>query len=153
VSGVVHQISVSGGGVPKSAVDSSYVGPLGLLEDAHTESFHGGPEKALCLYSLEIIRQLQSDGHPLAPGSAGENLTVAGVDWDLVTPGTRWQIGHEVEIEITHYTTPCNKNSRWFVDGDISQMNQQIYPGRSRVYARVISEGAIRVGDQFEVTD
>ena len=153
MSGVVQQISVSGGGVPKTAIAGGYVGSSGLIEDAHLEPFHGGLEKALCLYSLEVIQQLAAEGHPITPGAAGENVTVEGVDWELVKPGTRWQIGAEVAIEITHYTTPCKKNSRWFVAGDISQMNQQIHPGRSRVYARVISEGEIRVGDQFEATD
>lgn len=66
-----------------------------------------------------------------------------------MAPGTTWSIGDEVEIEVTHFTTPCNKNSRWFADGDISRMNQQIHPGKSRVYARVLTEGAIRPGDQF----
>lgn len=142
-------MSVSSGGVPKLPIESGYVGPLGLLDDGHTESFHGGAPKALCLYSLEVIEDIAGDGHSLAPGAAGENVTVRGVDWDEVVPGTRWLIGDEVEIEITHFTTPCAKNSRWFSDGDISRINQQLHPGRSRVYARVLTVGVIRPGDQF----
>ena len=83
------------------------------------------------------------------PGAAGENVTVTGVDWNAVVPGTRWLIGDEVEIEITHFTAPCKKNSRWFADGDFSRMNQQLHPGRSRVYARVLTEGVIQPNDQF----
>jgi MOSC domain-containing protein YiiM len=149
VSGVVHQVSVSAGGVPKSSIESGYVGPLGLLDDGHNDSFHGGPDKALCLYSLEVIEAIASEGHSLVPGAAGENVTVRGIDWSQVSPGTRWSIGDEVEIEVTHFTTPCSKNSRWFADGDFSRMNQQIHPGNSRVYARVLTEGVIRPGDQF----
>ena len=150
MSGVVHQVSVSPGGVPKSAIASGYVGPLGLLDDGHTGAFHGGANRALCLYSLEVIESLAREGHSLAPGAAGENVTVRDVAWTEVTPGTRWLIGDEVEIEITYYTAPCQKNARWFVDGDFSKMNQELYPGRSRVYARVLTEGVIRPGDQFE---
>lgn len=149
VTGVVHQVSVSAGGVPKHSISSGYVGSLGLLEDSHNDSFHGGPDKALCLFSLEVIEAIAREGHSLAPGAAGENVTIRGIDWSLVTPGTRWSIGDEVEIEVTQFTTPCNKNSRWFADGDISRMNQQIHPGKSRVYARVLTEGVIRPGDQF----
>jgi MOSC domain-containing protein YiiM len=149
VSGVVHQVSISPGGVPKLPIDSGYVGPLGLVDDGHAESFHGGADKALCLYSLEVIEGLASEGHSLAPGAAGENVTVRGIDWNEVAPGTRWLIGDEVEVEVTHFTPPCNKNSRWFADGDFSRMNQQPHPGRSRVYARVLTEGVIRPGDQF----
>ena len=149
MSGVVHQVSVSAGGVPKLAIDSGYVGSLGLLDDGHTESFHGGPDKALCLYSLEVIEELAAEGHSMAPGAAGENVTVRGVDWSEVAPGTKWLIGDEVEIEVTHFTTPCQKNSRWFADGDFSRINQQLHPGRSRVYARILTEGVIRPGDHF----
>jgi MOSC domain-containing protein YiiM len=149
MNGVVHQVSVSAGGVPKLPIDRGYLGPMGLLEDGHTESFHGGVDKALCLYSLEVIEGLAGEGHSLAPGAAGENVTVRGVDWTEVGPGTRWLIGDEVEIEVTHFTAPCQKNARWFADGDISRISQQLHPGRSRVYARVLTEGVIRPGDQF----
>jgi MOSC domain-containing protein YiiM len=142
-------VSVSAGGVPKLPIESGYVGPLGLLDDRHTESFHGGADKALCLFSLEVIESISSEGHSLAPGTAGENVTVRGIDWNEVRPGTRWLIGDEVEVEVTHFTAPCNKNSRWFADGDFSRMNQQHHPGRSRVYARVLTEGVIRPGDRF----
>jgi MOSC domain-containing protein YiiM len=149
MSGCVHQVSVSSGGVPKRAIDSGYVGKLGLLDDRHTDRFHGGPDKALCLFSLEVIEGLATEGHAVVPGAAGENVTVAGVDWNAVVPGTRWLIGDEVEIEITHFTAPCKKNSRWFADGDFSRMSQQLHPGRSRVYARVLTEGVIRPNEQF----
>ena len=149
MTGAVHQVSVSNGGVPKLGIESGYVGRLGLLDDKHTDPFHGGPDKALCLYSLEVITGLAHEGHSIAPGAAGENVTVSGVDWAKVNPGTRWLIGDEVEIEITDYTTPCKKNSRWFTDGDFSRMGQQLHPGQSRVYARVLSEGVIKRGDQF----
>ena len=41
--------------------------------------FHGGPLRAVSLYSLELIEALQAEGHPIAPGAMGENLTMAGV--------------------------------------------------------------------------
>jgi MOSC domain-containing protein YiiM len=153
VSGIVHQVSVSAGGVPKLAISSGYVASLGLLDDGHTESFHGGADKALCLFSLEVIEELGREGHSLAPGAAGENVTVSGVDWAEVAPGTKWLIGDEVEIEVTHFTAPCSKNSRWFADGDFSRINQQLNPGRSRVYARILTEGVIRPGDHFTSAD
>ena len=149
MSGEVHQIAVSGGGVPKLPIEAGFVDLSGLIDDGHFEAFHGCPDKALCLYSLEVIESLAAEGHSIVPGSAGENVTVRGVDWTRVVPGTRWLIGKEVEIEVTHFTAPCKKNSRWFSDGDFSRMSQQQYPGRSRVYARILSEGVISRGDEF----
>jgi len=99
---------------------------------------------------LDVTDDLAHEGHSQAPGVAGENVTVRGIDWIMVAPRTRWLIGDEVEIEVTHYTVPCTKNSRWFADGDFSRLSQKLNPGRSRVYARVLTEGVIRPGDQFE---
>ncbi|MGH8927781.1 MAG: MOSC domain-containing protein [Acidimicrobiia bacterium] len=149
MNGRVHQVAVSDGGVPKLAVAGGYVGPTGLLGDRHNEPSHGGPNKALCLFALEVIEAVAAEGHSLFPGAVGENVTLAGVDWSLVKPGSRWRIGDEVEIEITSYTIPCKTNARWFLGGDFSRINQQLHPSSSRVYARIVTEGVIRPGDQF----
>jgi MOSC domain-containing protein YiiM len=56
-----------------------------------------------------------------------------------------------LEIEVTHYATPCSKNARWFVDGRYNRMHENRHPGESRVYARVISGGVMRAGDAVEL--
>ena len=54
--------------------------PAGLEGDRHrNRKLHGGPDRALCLFSLERIEALQAEGHPIEPGTLGENLTLA--DW------------------------------------------------------------------------
>ena len=35
----------------------------------------GDPGRAVCLFSMERILQLQKEGHPIDIGSTGENLT------------------------------------------------------------------------------
>jgi MOSC domain-containing protein YiiM len=109
--------------------------------------------RAVCLFSTEVIAGLQSEGHPIFAGAAGENLTVSGVDWTAVAPGSKWSIGDEVEIEITSYTTPCSKNAAWFVDGQFSRISPSLHPGWARVYAKVLTEGSIASGDQFTRID
>ncbi len=151
MSGVIHQINISTGGVPKLPVEEAEVTNLGIVGDGHNDRVHhGGPEAALCLFSLEVIGSLQGEGHPIFPGAAGENLTIGGVEWQGMTPGTRWKLGGEgVEIEISGYTTPCVKNSGWFIGGDFMRMHQGRYPGSSRVYARVLTPGRLRTGDSI----
>ena len=142
----VFQVNVSPGGVPKRAVASAHLGPLGLEGDAVDHPrIHGGPERAVCLYGLERILALQEEGHPVFPGALGENLTIVGLDWDLVVPGTRWSVG-EAEIEVTKYTTPC-KTTAPFVSGDLKRFHQDHSPGWSRVYARVVQPGRVVAGD------
>lgn len=145
----IFQINISQGGVPKLAVRDGEVTELGLVGDVqkHTK-VHGGPTRALCLYSLERILALQAEGHPIFSGSTGENLTLTGLDWDAVVPGARLRLGDTVEIEVTKYTEPCPEITGSFVGGDASRMAQDKHPGWSRVYARVLTPGSICVGDK-----
>jgi len=145
----IFQINISAGGVPKLPVRSAEVTELGLVGDAHNNTkVHGGPMRALCLYSLERILALQAEGHPIFPGSTGENLTLAGLDWDAAVPGARLRLGDTVEVEVTKYTEPCPKITASFAGGDISRMAQAQHPGWSRVYTRVLTPGHIAIGDK-----
>lgn len=150
----VHQISVSDGGVPKRPVFEARVGKTGVERDRQENlKYHGGPDRAVCLFSLELIERLQDEGHSIDAGLSGENLTLSGLEWELVRPGVRLSIGPDVELEVTSYTTPCGKNGRWFRDGDFSRISQAAHPGWSRVYARVLREGVIRPGDVITLRD
>jgi MOSC domain-containing protein YiiM len=147
-SGRIVQISVSPGGVPKRPVASARVTTMGVQGDAQrNRRHHGGPERALCLFSEERIRALRAEGHPIQPGSIGENLTIEGIDWSRVTPGICLQLGDDVVAEITRYTSPCFNIRASFRDGDESRVSQKRHPGDSRVYARVLREGTITTGD------
>ncbi len=80
--GSVFQINLSDDGVPKRAVRCAELTTFGLVGDSQRHpDIHGGPNRAVCLYSLEQILNLQSEGNPIFPGSIGENLTLAGLDW------------------------------------------------------------------------
>ena len=151
--GAVTSINVSSGGVPKKRVADAKVSLLGLENDAQNDKkHHGGPERAVCVYSLERIRALQAEGHPIDVGTAGENVTVEGVDWELVVPGARFRLGEEVLLEVASFTRPCKTIRDSFTDGIFTRISQKLHPGWSRVYARVLSEGAIRFGDAVELT-
>jgi MOSC domain-containing protein YiiM len=151
-TGVLASINASGGGVPKRRIGDARVSRLGLLGDAQDDKVHhGGPERAVCIYSLERIRDLQREGHPIDVGTAGENLTLEGIDWDLVVPGVRVKLGDEVVLEVASFTAPCKTIKASFIDGEFVRISQKLHPGWSRVYARVVSEGEIRFGDHVEV--
>ena len=143
----VHQISVSNGGVPKLAVMEAMIRRVGVEGDRQRNpDIHGGPDRAVCVFALEVIQALQGEGHSIAPGSTGENLTLAGLDWSAFKPGDRIRIG-SVRLEFVSYTAPCVHNGRWFLNEDFSRISQKKYPGWSRMYARVLNEGLVRRGD------
>lgn len=147
IRGVVHQLSISPGGVPKTAVPRTAIGPLGLEGDAHHDPRHGGPDRAVCLFSLDVIERLRAEGHPISPGSIGENVTVRGVDWASVAPGGRFVFDGGVELEVTQYTTPCSTIRGSFAGAEFRRVKQDVHPGESRVYARVTRGGAVSQGD------
>jgi MOSC domain-containing protein YiiM len=151
-TGRIRSVNISKGGVPKNPVTDAQVSRAGLLGDAHNDTEgHGGPDRAVCIYSHELIASLQREGHPIDVGSAGENLTVEGVNWDLVVPGARIRCGDEVELEVASFTSPCKTIKASFIDGDFKRISQKVHPGWSRVYARVVTEGKIRHGDPVQV--
>jgi len=152
VRGVVLQVSISDGGVPKLPVASVGLTFDGLVGDVQRDrKHHGGPDRAVCVFAAEVIDRLGEDGHSLFPGAAGENVTVRGIDWTRVVPGSTWRIGESAVIQVTGYAAPCKTNARWFAGGKFRAMSQKKFPGRSRVYARVVSEGQIAPGDAFEL--
>lgn len=148
----IHQINLSNGGVPKLPTHSAEVTLSGLAGDRQNDvEHHGGPERALCLYALERITALRGEGHPILPGSTGENLTLAGLNWAQVIPGTRLLIGEEVVVEITKYTLPCAKITGSFAGGDADRIAQEHHPGWSRVYAKVLVPGRLHTGDNVYI--
>lgn len=150
-AGRVVGLQRSGGGVPKMGVERTRVLLTGMEGDWQRDRrHHGGPDRALCLYSMELIDALVAEGHPIAPGTVGENVTIEGVDWRDMRPGARVTIG-TVEVELTDFAAPCRTIRESFAGERFKRISEKLYPGWSRVYARVTKEGEIEVGDAVRV--
>jgi MOSC domain-containing protein YiiM len=149
--GRIAQINVSPGGVPKLPVEAARVTEWGIEGDSQRDTQdHGGPERALCVYSLERIEALRREGHPIMPGMIGENLTVEGMNWPGIAPGDCFLLGDRVLIQVTRYTSPCQNIATAFRDGNYARVSQKRHPGDSRVYCRVLTGGTIRRGDAVQ---
>lgn len=141
-------MNLSRGGVPKRPVPEARLTPLGLDGDAvRHPRIHGGPTRALCLYAQERLDALREEGHPVFAGALGENLTLEGLDWDLVVPGARLEVGDGALVEVLSFTTPCRTIAPYFAAGGFDRVHQDKFPGWSRVYAGVVREGVVREGD------
>jgi MOSC domain-containing protein YiiM/GNAT superfamily N-acetyltransferase len=152
MDGRVLQVNVSPGGVPKRPVDRAWVGPLGLEGDRHRhDTVHGGPHRAVALLGIEAIGRVQADGHPIAPGSVGENLTTEGIELATLPIGTRLAVGERLLLELSAPANPCDVIGASFRGGKSGRISIITHPTDSRMYARTLVEGAVRPGDPIRV--
>jgi MOSC domain-containing protein YiiM len=152
-AGIIVSLNRSNGGVPKTSVQDAWASMNGMEGDRQRDRrYHGGPDRALSLYSLELIEQLQREGHPIVPGAAGENVTVGDIDWREMTPGRRLTLG-DVSVELTSFAAPCKTIRDAFADRQFTRISDKLHAGWSRVYARVLEEGLLQVGARVMLLD
>jgi len=152
--GRVLQVNVSRGGVPKRPIERAWVGRLGLEGDGHTEPepMHGGPDQAVCIYTIESVARVLADGHEAFPGAYGENLTLEGIELGELREGDRLAIGEDgLLIEIAAFANPCQTIAHYFEGRQIARISARIHPEDARRYARVLAEGPVAAGDRVEV--
>lgn len=131
------------------------LGRLGLNGDQVAEKrVHGGPDKAVCVYSADRYPHwrdtLAEPGFGAAGFGAagfGENFTVTGLDESTVCLGDRWRIG-SATVEVSQPRQPCWKLARRWKRKNLTLLVQQT--GYTGWYVRVIEEGTVGPGDSIE---
>ena len=152
MSAEVHSINVSSGGVPKSKVESADIMKKGVEGDFNRfrDGRGGNTDRAVCIFSLELIQRLKDEGHPIEIGSTGENLTIRGVEWESLSEGTRLEIG-DVVLELSEPCAPCSKIGESFIDRRFDRVDHDQEYGWSRWLARVLREGRVTIGDSVNI--
>ena len=152
MSGEVHSINVSSGGVPKSKVESADIMKKGVEGDFNRfrDGRGGNTDRAVCIFSLELIQRLKDEGHPIEIGSTGENLTIRGVEWESLSEGTRLEIG-DVVLELSEPCAPCSKIGESFIGRRFDRVDHDQEYGWSRWLARVLREGRVTIGDSVNI--
>ena len=148
----IFQISVSKGGKPKLPIHDDLVTFTGLTSDSqNNKDKHGGTERALCLFSLEKLLEIQKAGLAVFPGAMGENITTFGLDWDSLKVGDKLSLGKKVKIEISLKGGPCKNISQYYTENTHHNIDETVFNSWSRFYARVLEEGIINIGDKIEL--
>jgi len=151
-SGAVSQLNSSAGGAPKTAVESAEITATGMAGDVQrTRRHHGRPWQALCLWSGDVINGLAAEGHPVHPGSAGENITIDGLDWMALHAGALLTVG-DMTCRLSAPATPCVNIADSFLDRDFKRIDHDLHPGFGRWYAAVVTPGVVRKGDKVAIT-
>lgn len=145
MAAVLVQINVSQGGMPKLPIPEAQVRFNGIAGDRQRiPHVHGGPDRAVCIYSEELYQWLNEQGVAVSAGQIGENFTTRGLDLSALNRGDRLRIGGCI-VEITKVRTPCNQLRKW--DADLPE----IIIGRSGWMAKVIQAGIVRAGIPIEI--
>ncbi|MEZ5407127.1 MAG: MOSC domain-containing protein [Acidimicrobiales bacterium] len=146
--GEVVQLARSGGGVPKAPVAELGIGWGGADGDRQANrKHHGRPWQALCLWSADVIDALRAEGHPVAPGGAGENVTVRGLDWAAIRPGLRLRLG-SAECVVSAWAEPCRNIAHCFAERNFRRIDAAKGPV-ARAYATVTRPGSVAAGDEI----
>jgi len=135
------------GGVPKPSVQLLNILDHGCVGDKQNDTMHhGGPNRAVCLFSSEVVNRLHNEGHPIYPGSVGENILVQGIPWDVISIGTQFHF-NQVILEITSDAPPCRTIKDSFLNEEFKCISAKIYPHSTRWYAKVIQSGEVVTGE------
>jgi MOSC domain-containing protein YiiM len=156
MTGIIVQVNVSQGGIPKHAIPSGELTPAGVAGDSWRYRFHGGPKQAVLLITLEGIEELVAQGFPLHPGALGENLTTQGLDRHALRFGQRLQVG-DATIELTKMRQPCATLNVYGTGVQAAMYDARVAKGDpesplwglSGFYASVVQPGTVRPGDMI----
>jgi MOSC domain-containing protein YiiM len=95
----------------------------------------------------ETLQGLGGEGFRVAPGEMGEQIVLSGIDLVDLAPGSRVQFGESAEIEIVEPRNGCDRFEH--IQGKAPALAKR----RLGVIARVVTSGAIRVGDAVKVVE
>lgn len=125
-------------GTPKRNVNEANLKTgWGLEGDAHAADWH----RQVSLLAKESINKMRARGLNVRPGSFAENLTTRGIDLLSLPIGSWVRVGDEVILEITQHGKICHDRCAIYY-----QAGDCVMP-REGIFARVIHEGRVRVGD------
>jgi MOSC domain-containing protein YiiM len=120
-----------------------YVSKVNLDGDGQADLInHGGVDKAVLAYSADHYPKWREELHiPDMPfGAFGENLTISGLNEELVCIGDTFRIG-PVKLEVSQPRQPCWKLARRWRMHELTGL--VIRNGRSGWYFRVLEKGNI----------
>lgn len=140
-------------GIVKAPIEGTViVSANGLLGDAQADLVnHGGPDKAVCVYSTDHFPYWEERlGRELQFGAFGENFSLAGwneSDWCI---GDKVQIGSAL-LQISQPRQPCFKLAARYETPELADWVATT--GLTGFYFRVLRDGEVRAGDEAAVVE
>lgn len=105
---------------------------------------HGGPDKAVCVYSGSHYNYWEDVlGVELPHAAFGENLTVSNMEEDQVCIGDIFQAGTAL-VQVSQPRQPCKTLAARYGRNDLVKL--VVESGRTGFYFRVLKEGVVEKG-------
>ncbi len=142
LTGIVKAICVSDiRGIEKHAIPEAHLArDFGIEGDAHAGKWH----RQVSLLSYDKIKAFNEAGANVESGAFGENLVVEGLDFKNLPVGSILRVGTCV-LRMTQIGKECHSHCAIY-----KRMGDCIMP-REGVFAEVLEEGDIKVGDEMKV--
>lgn len=132
--------------------EAAYAGANGLEGDGQGDLVnHGGPDKAICVYSASRYPHWEAEyGRPFPPGAFGENLTIGPWTEQELCIGDIVEAG-EVRLQVSQPRQPCYKLGLRNSLPELPARVQQT--GYSGFYFRVLREGYLAAGEKLRIAE
>jgi MOSC domain-containing protein YiiM len=141
-------------GLPKRAVPELTITVDGVEGDFNrwrTEKANGDRDQAVLLISEETLADLRAEGWPVQAGELGENLTVADLPAEALSPGALLYLGGVI-LELSKPCDPCTVlYSLPYVGMERGPAFIRTLQGRRGWFARVVQGGTVRQHTPVEV--
>ena len=114
----------------------------GLINDAHADCCS---HRQVSLLAIESINKMRKLGLDVGPGDFAENLTSEGIELASLPIVTHISIREKTVLEITQIGKECHS---WC---EIRRQTGKCIMPTEGVFARVISGGPVRTGDEVRI--
>jgi MOSC domain-containing protein YiiM len=113
----------------------------GLADDAHAGFMH----RQVSLLGKESVEKIRAKGLDVQYGDFAENLTTEGIILYELPVGTEMKVGDGVILRVSQIGKECHTRCAIF-----QQVGDCVMP-REGIFAEVIIEGEIKIGDEIEI--
>lgn len=130
-------------GICKQTIEEAFLTKEGFRGDGVADlRYHGGPDRAVCVYPYEHYLLWEKEFHHSLPASTfGENITVTNMLEKDVCIGDIFQLGDAV-IQVTQGRIPCSTITKR--TNNPLLLKRMVQTGFTGYLCRVLEEGHVR---------